>query len=186
MTLHRASILSIDMAVGVAASALLVVSLLIHLLTFWSFNVQERLPAVWLLHFGIFIFAIPTLLRQRGAERRQKAELVTLTSPAPQPLAPKPRTIAEGIGFPNWLTVVYLVLGFYVMVNFVTFVFGADGTPERHGDKFVLTNHGTVVREISREEYDLASAHLLHGFSGHWLIFYFYFASASFVAASKR
>lgn len=178
--------MKVDIAVGVAASALFFVSLLIHLLTFWSFNIQERLPAVWLLHIGIFIFFVPGLVRQKIGERRKEAELVTLTSPAPEPPAAKPKTIAEGLGFPNWLTVIYLVLGFYVMVNFVTFVIGADGTPERSGDKFVLTSHGTVVREISREEYDLASAHLLHGFSGHWLIFYFYFASASFVAASKR
>lgn len=186
MNVFRTSSKSVDMVVGSVACVLFVVSLLIHVLTFWSFNIQERFPAVWLLHIAIFVLAVPLFLKNWLDERRKETELVTLNSPAPELPEPDPKTIAEGIGLSRWLTAIYLALGFYVMVNFVVFVIGAEGTPDRVGEMFVLKYRTTVIREITREEYDIASAHLLHGFSGHWLIFYFYFASAGMYAASKK
>lgn len=175
----------VDWVVGAIASAAFILSLVIHGLTFWSFNIQDQFPAIWILHIGIFACGIPLFLRAKVEEKQKDAELVTLTS-SPEVPPPTPNTIAERLGLTNWLTGVYLVLGFYVTVNFFLFALGSEGSPEQRGDQYLLTYKGNVLRELSKEEYDRASAHLLHGFSGHWLIFYFYFASTAFVSASRQ
>ncbi|MFM9905525.1 MAG: hypothetical protein ACKVQJ_13260 [Pyrinomonadaceae bacterium] len=112
-------------------------------------------------------------------------ELVTLNS-RPSEERVEETNLPTLSGFPKWLIAAYLILGLYVGVNFIVFGIGAEGTPERRDNSFVLTNHGQLVREISAQEYELASAHLLHGFSGHWIIFYFYIAAAAFTSAGRN
>lgn len=41
--------------------ALLILSALIHLVTFFGVNIAGYFPAVWLLHLGIFVIAIPAV-----------------------------------------------------------------------------------------------------------------------------
>ena len=143
---------SIDWIVGLAASLLLLVSLAIHVVTFWSFNLADRFPWLWLLHLGIFVFIIPLQLRQWFQQRRVDEELVTLTSELSNS---KPAGAFPSVsGFPSWLTAIYLSLGVYVVVNFFVFILGAEGSPYRRGEEYTLENHGKVVREISREAYD--------------------------------
>jgi hypothetical protein len=72
------------------------------------------------------------------------------------------------------------------MVNFFIFGLGANGSPEIKNDKYVLSNHGQIVKELSKDEYDVASAQSLRGFSGHWIIFYFYFTAVAFLQVKEQ
>ena len=65
------------------------------------------------------------------------------------------------------------VFAAYVLVNgTLEFIRALGGTPDIWDGRFVLHQHGTFVRELSGEEYHIEQAHVLRGFSGHWMIFY--------------
>jgi len=44
--------------------------------------------------------------------------------------------------------------------------------PDVRDGKYVLHNHGQVIRELSENEYEWQKAYILRGFSGHWMAFY--------------
>lgn len=47
------------------------------------------------------------------------------------------------------------------------------GTPSIVDGKFLLTNDGAVMRELTAAEYASFESNEVRGFSGHWLVFYF-------------
>lgn len=51
-------------------------------------------------------------------------------------------------------------------------IFSEGGGPHIVDGKYVLQNHGNIIREITMEEYDAFQANELRGFSGHWMAFY--------------
>jgi hypothetical protein len=76
-------------------------------------------------------------------------------------------------GAPRWAR--YLTKAFfaYAVINFALFfVLSEGGVPEERDGKYVLHNHGNVIRELSEEEYERQNAYVLRGFSGHWMVFY--------------
>ncbi len=142
-------------SIGWIALGGFVVSLVVHVAAILGADVQERFPFTWILHLGMFIVFVPTVL----AVRRQ----------------PGRGNIMALLGtFPPWARVVTPLLFAYVIVNFGIFMVGsADGTPALHEGKYVLHRRGEVVREISTTEFHERNAAVLRGFSGHWLLFYF-------------
>ena len=146
------------------AVILLATSLMVHLITFWPINIQDRIPIVFLLHIGIFVLFIPLVFIDR----------VLVKGPS-----------MAGLGVaktqPVWMWICYGFIGVYVVFNFLFFLIAGGGNPESEGGKYWLKNHGEVVRELTRQEYDRESARILHGFSGHWLFFYLYIVNASFL-----
>jgi hypothetical protein len=147
----------------------LIVSALVHFSTYVGFDPQSAGPAVWLLHIGVFIVFIPAvwvanIKRQSGVRKPNEI----------WPLAPR------------WMKILVSLLGFYAIVNFIVFfylmfVVLGGGTPEKESGGYVLSNHGTVMRQISEEEYHRYRAYMVRGFSGHWMAFY---AAAMTMAAS--
>jgi hypothetical protein len=74
---------------------------------------------------------------------------------------------------PRWARYTAKVFFAYAIINFALFFFlSRGGTPDVRDGKYVLHNHGTVIRELSEDEYELQNAYILRGFSGHWMIFY--------------
>jgi hypothetical protein len=47
-----------------------------------------------------------------------------------------------------------------------------EGSPDIIDGKYVLENHGTLIRELSEVEYFKLRANEIRGFSGHWMVFY--------------
>jgi hypothetical protein len=74
---------------------------------------------------------------------------------------------------PIWARYVVKAFFAYALINFALFFFlSKGGVPEVREGKYVLHNHGDVIRELSEDEYELQKAYVVRGFSGHWMVFY--------------
>ena len=148
-------------------------SVAVHLLTFTAWDPLPDGPYVWLLHVGIFpIFLLLSLRKksQRGF-----------------------RSCGRGSGefepyVPTWMRRLVRLLFPYVMLNFVLWmvlssVWFSNGQPTLRNGRYVLMKKSAVIRPSSASEYHRYHALHLHGFSGHWMIFY---AIAMTVTASER
>ena len=79
------------------------------------------------------------------------------------------------------MTILGAVIFVYAIVNFMLFMVATEGgSPTIQDGKYLLLNHGELIREISLEEYSAFKANEVRGFSGHWLVFY-YVAAACFL-----
>lgn len=75
-------------------------------------------------------------------------------------LAPRPLRIACG------------VVATYALINFVLFMALMEGgSPSTKDGKYYLHNHGRMIRELTKGEYQRFRAYEVRGFSGHWMMF---------------
>ena len=142
-------------------------SLIVHLLSFIGLNIMTYVPRIWVLHLGIFVFNLPLVFSPFNWSGKKEG--------LRRYFAPMPR----------WARHVLHCFFAYAILNFVIFiVLSHDGSPDILDGKYVLRTDGLpenqhVIREISKEEYNLRSDRILRGFSGHWMLFYlvpaFYF-----------
>lgn len=134
----------------------LLLSLAAHLAALSGIDVAAKVPAVWALHVGIFVVFGPFILASRKV------------------LGLRPGYAQMRELFPPWIVALGTMLFVYVIVNFVLFLLATQGgNPAIHDGKFVLQEHGRLVREITQAEYTAFRANEVRGFSGHWLLFYF-------------
>lgn len=133
-----------------------VLSLGVHGSSLFGVDVQNQLPAVWLLHLGIFVVFIPMVLQLRSSKHKSDAAVVFR-------------------GLPVWAGATIALLAVYALLNFFVALGPsmAEGSPKIQDGKFVLEKKGKVMRQISETEYHSRQASVVRGFSGHWLIFYF-------------
>jgi hypothetical protein len=146
-------------------------ALVSHVASLWGIDVQSQVPAVWLLHLGVFIVFIPMVFQLRSTNSKEDR-------------------YAMFRGLPGWAGAAIALLMAYAVLNFfLAFSGAADGSPAIQNGAFVLQQKGRLVREISEAEYHARQATVLRGFSGHWLIFYFvpftHFALRKNIAASE-
>lgn len=170
---------------GISA-ILLGLSAVVHLTTFWHINIYEVFPWILVLHILFFPLLISFLGIEKYKEKLANDELITIN---PQSANRSDQRLELGaLEFikPDWRMALYCTLGLYVMANFFIFVLGAEGSPEIVKGEYVLTNRTKIIRTITREEYDVASAQELRGISGHWLIFYFYLSLAACSSYKSR
>lgn len=132
-------------------------SLLVHFLTYLNINLLAKIPPLWLLHMGIFGLFVPMLFSIRLADPQRRFTWRTFFAPMP--------FVAK--------LLVAVTLG-YVLLNFVLFMgLTEGGGPSVAADgRYVIENHGTVIREITADEYAQQLTYVTRGFSGHWLLFY--------------
>jgi hypothetical protein len=142
-----------------------VISLLVHLLALGGVDVQESVPFVFLLHFGIFVVAIPTVILQKVKQ-----------SALPKP-ASRFSLLAEFQHAPLAVKVLAAAGFVYAIINFGLFMAAYPGSPSIHDGQYVLMNHSEFIRTLSAAEYHHARAMELRGFSGHWIAFYGVFAA---------
>lgn len=128
-----------------------------HIAAICGVDVAGRYPFIWGLHFGIFIVLIPVYFSMKST------------------FGAKPALIQLRNEFPRWVLVLGVCMMAYTLINFLLFIFNSEGgTPTLKHGKYVLLNHGTLIREISESEYRQFMANIARGFSGHWLFFYFF------------
>lgn len=136
-------------------------SLLVHFISLTGYYIGGALPFIWLLHIGIFIVWIPAIL-----QLRKKPELKNKRGPIKQfqiALQNAPGFFRMAIAF----------FFFYTAINFYLFMIASGGGgPHIEDGKYILQNHGDVIRELTKIEYFSLKANELRGFSGHWLLFY--------------
>ena len=129
-------------------------SLIVHLTTFLGINPAKYVPAVWVLHVGCLAVFAPMIFDQKGTEKK------TFQREIFSPL-------------PGWARHLISAFFLYALINFALFIFLSEGgVPRVRDGKYVLHSHGTVIRELSEEEYERHKAYELRGFSGHWMVFY--------------
>ncbi len=131
-------------------------SLFVHIAALAGVDVAAKAPYVWSLHFGVFLVYIPFIFARRKAIgwRPTVAQICDL--------------------FPRWVITLGTIIFIYVIVNFVLFILASKGgSPSIHDGKFVLQDHGRLIREITASEYASFRANEVRGFSGHWIFFYF-------------
>jgi hypothetical protein len=134
----------------------LVLAAAVHVAAVAGIDVTERIPLVWLPHVGIFVVFIPFIFSARKV------------------LGAKPSLSDIRALLPGWVILAGAALLIYVIINFAIFVVSTQGgSPLIQEGKYVLQNHGQLIREISQAEYTTFQANELRGFSGHWLVFYF-------------
>ncbi|NLA69143.1 MAG: hypothetical protein GX856_13050 [Gammaproteobacteria bacterium] len=134
-----------------------VVSLGAHAWTALGNDVASQIPQIWLLHVGMFVVFVPLVFFSR------------------YDLGSEPREATWTSGLPGWVKTLGLCILAYAALNFLL-VLGhtGGGSPVLREGKFVLLNHGKVVREITKIEYAALTAAQVRGFSGLWLVFYFW------------
>ncbi len=129
-------------------------SLFVHLSTFFGIDLSKHVPWVWVLHLGVFVIFIPMVFVQGLGSRKDFW-----------------RKIFAAI--PRWARYTIKAFFAYALINFALFFFLSEGgVPDVREGKYVLHNHGQVIRELSENEYELQKAYVLRGFSGHWMVFY--------------
>ena len=142
--------------------------LLVHILSIFGVDVQTKIPYIWLLHLGIFVVWIPTILTLRKNQGIRAFE------------SSDPRKRMNPFGFfkalceqaPVWMVVIAAAGLFYAFVNFLLFMTMQNGTPAFKDGQYYLHNHGKLIRNITEQEYHYIKASMLRGFSGHWIAFY--------------
>jgi hypothetical protein len=133
-------------------------SLLVHLVSFFGVSLFEQFA---FLHFGLFLLAIPAAFSRKVRQVGKKW------------LSPRESWRALLDGAPSWAGRV-LVLGWvYSALNMVVlFVLGEGGTPEAQDGRFILHDHGRLIRELTEAEYRWQLSHVSRMFSAVWALAY--------------
>ena len=137
------------------AAAVLIVSLVVHVSTFLGIDPMEKWPGVMLIHLAIFppFIAAISYANRIGGPKQGRQDRVIDTAP-------------------RWLRILTGLFFAYALVNFAIFlVLVEGGGPHERDGKYLLTSHGTVLRELSEAEYHRQRAYVVRGFSGHWMLF---------------
>lgn len=141
-----------------------VLSLLAHGATFLGMNPQQAFPWVWALHLGIFAALLPLLFILKQKTGAPFGRIDT-------------RAIARTV--PPWLKIVCGIFIAYAAVNFALGIgLSQGGAPDIWDGRYVLQNKGTLIRELTAQEYQLHQAYEVRIFSGHWMVFYLLIAAA--------
>jgi hypothetical protein len=141
---------------GIASLIGFVSALIVHIAALMGIDVSDNFPVVWVLHVGIFVVFIPFVFSSRKS------------------LGAKPTFAQIRAAFPMWVVRLGICIFAYALVNFALFMLKTEGgNPSIVDGKFVLMNHGALIRELTAAEYSTFKANVVRGFSGHWLVFYF-------------
>ena len=135
----------------------LLLSLAVHASALAGIDVQDRFPAVMLLHVGIFVVFVPAIMAAKKWGNGTKHFWKGIG-----------RAVPFGIGTLIVPLFLYTAINFLWMLSLLS-----DGSPQQRDNHFELRNHGQLVREIDAREYHLMRAHEARMFSGHWILFYY-------------
>lgn len=140
---------------------------IIVLLTLFKINLVEKFPFLFILFAGIFIVFIPCVLYAKNHEKIMEYEYDnnTIFSSGSVPLIP----FFENV--PNWLLGI-LGLSFITAIICLSKSFNIEGTGQIINDKYFLTNQGSVIKEITKIEYEKNKILDIRGFFGLAMLFY--------------
>jgi hypothetical protein len=158
----------VNLTLALAALFGFLLSLVVHILALSGMDVSAHWPTVWMLHLGIFVVFIPLVIS--NSKR----------------LGAKPKFADFRADLPGWVLWLGVVFVAYSALNFILFILGTQGgSPDLRDGKYLLLNHGKLIRELTKAEYTALKANEVRGFSGHWLVFY-YISFAYFMFVKKR
>jgi hypothetical protein len=136
-------------------AVVLSVSLVVHALTFLGIDLLETWPGLMLIHIAIFPPFFAAIIYANRTAGTQQGNIDPVVNSAPW-----------------WLRVLSVVFFVYGIANFAIFIVLTEGGgPSEREGKYVVMNHGTVIRELSEAEYHQHRAYVLRCASGHWMLF---------------
>jgi hypothetical protein len=145
-----------------------IMGLIVHLLSVADYDVTKKIPFVWILHIGIFVVWLPTILTLRNNEEL-KAYQQAAKEKQKNPIVLMKIIFRQA---PTWLSIIAAGGFFYAFINFMLFMASQDGVPSIKDGQFILHNHGQLIKTLTEQEYNHYKANEVRGFSGHWLAFY--------------
>jgi hypothetical protein len=152
---------------GVAAAAGFLLAAVVHVAALLGHDVEARFPQAGLLHLGIFVVFIPFIVFAR------------------QELGNQPDLFQFSASVPRWAATVAAIIMVYAVANFfLSMAHTQGGSPTVENGKYLLIDHGKLIRELTVAEYHALKADVTRRFSGHWLMFYF--ISAAYLLFGKR
>lgn len=145
-----------------------ILCLIVHFTSLFGIDITDQFPYVWVLHLGIFVVGIPTVLYLKNNEELKTFKESGLLNQM-NPFSFYKIVFKQT---PTWLAVLAVGGIFYAFVNFILFMGTQIGTPEIKEGHYILQNHGELIKTISEQEYHQYRANEIRGFSGHWIAFY--------------
>jgi hypothetical protein len=137
------------------SALVLAISLAVHLSTFLAIDPIDKFRGVMFVHIAIFPPFIAAILYANKLNRTHGYDQKRILSLAPR-----------------WMRVMLVTSFAYALINFALFFILSGGNSPSKGDgKFLMTQHGRVIREISETEFHRQQAYIARGFSGHWMMF---------------
>ena len=144
----------------------LILGLLVHVISLLGIYIGDKVPFVWVLHLGIFIVWLPAILILKKNPDFQQPDFKTS-------LNPKKFYGSLFKDSPKPIMIISLFFFVYAMINFFLFIqAGQGGVPSIIDGKYVINNHGSIIKELTETEYFKMKANEIRGFSGHWMAFY--------------
>lgn len=150
----------------ILAVAGLLLSVSIHIATFFDTDIQRRSLLLRVLQTGIFPIFIGALLvvsrsdaylqlKKHGAHRF-KDLIHVIINPSP-----------------SWMKLITICFLLYALVNLVFFILlKVEGTVAAIAGNYVLIKNGDVVRELTKNEFLNQRSEQIRGLTGHWMFFY--------------
>ena len=143
-------------------------ALIVHALSIADFDIRDNVPFVWVLHFGVFVVWLPTVLILNKIEElneNQQSGILNRLNPFGFV-----KTICKQT--PTWITVIAIGGFIYNMFNFWLFKASVQGGPDIMDGQYILQNHGKLIAYLTEQEYHHYRANEVRFFSGFWLAFY--------------
>ncbi len=134
----------------------LVLALLAHGLALANVDAAAWLPWIWLLHGGcialLLVFSVAG--RRRFAPRRQARQFAA--------------------ALPSAARYLLFALFLYLPINTLIFLHRTDGgSPAIEQGRYVLKDHGKLLRGLTASEYAAYRTNEIRGVSGLWLLLYY-------------
>lgn len=142
--------------------------LIVHLLSLADFDIADKVPLVWVLHIGIIVVWIPTILDLRKNEKLneyQQSGILKIINPF---------TFFKIIlkETPTWLIIITIGSFFYAIINSNLFMNSQLGVTDIKDGQYILHNHGQLIETLTEQEYHHYNANEMREFSVPLLLFY--------------
>jgi hypothetical protein len=147
-----------------------VLSLIVHGSTFLGLITVTNFPGVFLLHIGIFLIAITSVLFLKPKDKN--GDIFNNAMNKMPPFAAK----VSGFLF------IYIFFNFF----FTIFVLNKGGQVADINGQLCLHSHGRVIKTLTPEEADRHRAYEVRTFSGHWIFFYFFLSTGLAYALAEE
>ena len=139
----------------------LILGLIVHVVSLFDIYIGDKLPYIWIFHAGIFIVWIPVIF-----EFKKNSNFRTRMKPSEFF-----RSIFKDT--PKPVMVISIVFFLYAIINFIlSLQVSGGGIPDLMDGKYVIHNHGSVIKELTETEYLKMKANEIRSFSGLWMAFY--------------
>ena len=158
---------------GIVSLVTFLTSLIAHLATFLPF-IMITMDMVWYLHFpGMLLVPTSAIMMARQHKQLSKIPSSEFFAKYGVPSTQQTQEFYSKLKYlipPALFTLCKILVG-YISVNIVLFYWLSEGgTPEIEEGKYLLLNHGYLIREITEAEYHRQEAYMVRFVSSFWML----------------